>query len=544
VSETLEFFRTLFEYKPEGSWILVWAVQGPREKAKKVSHWCATPEEAAATAERLAGQWDLYFGVGLAEARYQQFERLKKGERNCLGIFGMWADIDFAGEEHTSKVYPPDLAAAERLIGDLNMPPTVWVHSGHGLQCEWVFKEPWIFETPEERERARGLCAQWKKEIQRAAKGYGWAVDSVADLERVMRVPGTVNLKGEPVPTRMLRNGGPVYTESDFIDRLPEPDPFEEPAGEVRVGKLALRRDAEPPLKKLWALQENDPKFRQSMRRERRDFPSGKNSPSEYDLSLAAVAVMAGWTDQEIADLIIFARVQNSEDVEKVLHGDQIAGAILKARRGKEHEEALNDLETAYAAPQDMAGDERQALVKGTLTVEVTGVRKIMGEPPEYVLRTAQGDVHLGNVDGLISQTKLRNSVASVTGRYIPLIKAGRWKVVAQALLDMCVEEETGPDTTDAGMVASWVGRYLESENVGEPDELTLKLRKPFSDGGATFIFVDDLRDWIRRRVGDQEPPKRIGKILKCWGAAPRKWNCSINGKATSRWVWQLPNLD
>jgi hypothetical protein len=60
-------------------------------------------------------------------------------------------------------------------------------------------------ESEEERMEARILCHRWKETLKIRARQHGWEVDSVGDLERVLRVPGTLNHKGEtPRPVRLL----------------------------------------------------------------------------------------------------------------------------------------------------------------------------------------------------------------------------------------------------------------------------------------------------------------------------------------------------
>jgi hypothetical protein len=55
-------------------------------------------------------------------------------------------------------------------------------------------------------------------------------------------------------------------------------------------------------------------------------------SQSGYDLSLATLAVLQGWSDQEIANLIIAARRQHGQQPEKALRYDYIRRTLQKAR--------------------------------------------------------------------------------------------------------------------------------------------------------------------------------------------------------------------
>ena len=94
--------------------------------------------------------------------------------------------------------YPPtilDADAAKELLATIEIKPTVLVHSGHGLQAYWLFKEFWLFESEDDRKRAKSLVTRWQAMLRAAAQRREWTVDPTADLVRVLRVPGTLNRK-------------------------------------------------------------------------------------------------------------------------------------------------------------------------------------------------------------------------------------------------------------------------------------------------------------------------------------------------------------
>jgi hypothetical protein len=199
MSEAARFLQTVFDYKPEGAHILVWTWPD------RISYWTRDLEKAAAYAERRAPEVDVYFGVGLAERAYQADQRLKKGEREAAGMYGVWADIDIAGAGHADKPYPPTLADALLLVDDVGLQPTCIIHSGGGLHVHWVFKEPWMFSDDADRQAGRILAWRFSRTLRERASRRGWYVDSVPDLERVLRIPGTLNHKlTESLPVHLL----------------------------------------------------------------------------------------------------------------------------------------------------------------------------------------------------------------------------------------------------------------------------------------------------------------------------------------------------
>ena len=111
-------------------------------------------------------------------------------------------------------------------------------------------------------------------------------MDSVGDLARVMRLPGTVNRKGDPpVEVRVVESNDRRYNPGDLEAFMAEEIPAETP--EVHVGALALRPDAEPPTEKLNRLICNSKAFSDSWNQWRGDLSD--QSQSTYDQSLADI---------------------------------------------------------------------------------------------------------------------------------------------------------------------------------------------------------------------------------------------------------------
>lgn len=107
--------------------------------------------------------------------------------------------------------------------------PSLIVHSGHGLQIYWLFKELAGFHTKDDREAFSRLCRGWQQLFQQAGRDQGWHVDSTADLARVLRIPGTYNLKTDEAREVTVREANDFrYDPSDFSD-FAEPDTSPKP---------------------------------------------------------------------------------------------------------------------------------------------------------------------------------------------------------------------------------------------------------------------------------------------------------------------------
>ena len=149
----------------------------------------------------------------------------------------------------------------------------------------------------------------------------------------MLRLPGTLNHNGAdgPVEVRILENRFDLhYAVDDFEQFLPAEESVDETTHDV-VEELVLNADAEPPALKLLDVASTSPAFWETWNRQRGDLAD--SSQSGYDLSLATITALGGWTDQEIANLIIAHRRRHGEKPEKALRGDYVRRTIGKARR-------------------------------------------------------------------------------------------------------------------------------------------------------------------------------------------------------------------
>ena len=270
---------------------------------------------------------DIYTGVGIAAPDAKLTSKTRVTSANVAGIPGLWADIDVAGPVHKKPNLPETIEAAREVLAQLPFAPTILVHSGHGLQAWWLFSSLWMFQSEEERYQAQALARWWHGELAALFHEKGWTLDTTHDLARVMRLPGTYNNKAERVPVAVLSSDGPRVSRQELLDLVPMTE--EKVVEQIcrPVGELTLNPDAESPALKFLAPFQNDSKFKRSWERRRPDFSD--QTASSYDLSLASIAA-AGWTDQEIADLIVASRKTNGDDLK--LREDYFRRTIARAR--------------------------------------------------------------------------------------------------------------------------------------------------------------------------------------------------------------------
>lgn len=238
------------------------------------------------------------------------------------------------------------------MLESLPLPPSCTVASGGGLQAWWAFQEPWDLREDGVREQAKRVARGWHETIADAAdRAGGRRVDSVHDLARILRLPGTMNWKrGEPVPVRIV--------DGPHQDRRVNPDDIVRVSlGEDQwrrgvassanvVGNLVLSSDAQPPIEKFEALKGNDEKFRRTWEHRRPDLRD--ESLSGYDMALAAITVRVGWEDQEITNLLIAHRRKWGGDLK--LRERYYAGTIENARQGMEVSNLTSEIRSSQSA--------------------------------------------------------------------------------------------------------------------------------------------------------------------------------------------------
>lgn len=213
------FLASLFGEKPDPGLVSIFTL--PDRKAQRFAD-CA---QAAAHAVEQATAQNVYVGCCLVRPDLAGSGR--GGAADVVAMPGLWADIDFAAPWHkgADKLAPQDAIIA--LAHSLPLAPSTIIASGGGLQLWWIFKEPWVFDSPEEHAQAGELAARWTATLQSwaARRGITAGVDSTGDLARVLRIPGTMNHNatphtGHPLPVAILEQNTQRYNPSDFDEYL------------------------------------------------------------------------------------------------------------------------------------------------------------------------------------------------------------------------------------------------------------------------------------------------------------------------------------
>jgi hypothetical protein len=158
---------------------------------------------------------DVYFGVGLRRPSLLKTQRGKVAD--VRGVPGLFLDIDFdcsnvpgTTKPHAAKNLPKDENDALKILACLP-DPTEIVDSGYGWHVYWLFDKVHPVGYLDTNSLSQASEQFQRKAIAHAAS-LGWHVDSTYNLDRVLRVPGTINTKaGLQKPVAALGMSGPRY---------------------------------------------------------------------------------------------------------------------------------------------------------------------------------------------------------------------------------------------------------------------------------------------------------------------------------------------
>ncbi len=181
-----EFFEIIYEYCESRLELRAFAEGLPNRRK-----FCPPNDHKTISAFCTAySQYNLYFGVGTRD------DTGKGTKENVVEIPALWADIDFKDI---------DPVGVKKNLERFPFSPSVAILTGHGVHFYWLLREPAEAEDfPVIEDTLRRICAALT------------ADPSACEVARVLRVPGTLNVKNEPVPVKVHRIENYRYNIEDF----------------------------------------------------------------------------------------------------------------------------------------------------------------------------------------------------------------------------------------------------------------------------------------------------------------------------------------
>lgn len=355
----IDFFHLLWPDKPADQYIQIWT------PGDKLSRWFLDADRAAEFVDSVRGQ-DVYTGFGLSPKDYGPHHRCVSNEISSVG--GVWSDLDLHSDAHKTKPLPRTFSGALSILPP-DLPPSLVLSTGNGLQAWWFVKEIETFENQEQRDATAALLSRFHTLLRMRSQAQGWAYDRLADLARILRMPGTTNAKDKAniKEVSVLSESGRRYNFSElkeYLDDAKIPDQAEQSkivrewAERFKDKPLVVSLDARIPQRLLDTWMDPDKvgvqvamKFRNTWEKKRHDLPD--QSSSGYDLALANFGMDAGITEQQIIDLIVHHRSIHSGRQRKSVDYFERTIARAWSRSGEQKIHLAGEEAAASEAPPD-----------------------------------------------------------------------------------------------------------------------------------------------------------------------------------------------
>lgn len=483
------------------------------------------------------GRSNIYFGVCLKKEKWPRKnvkgeEEKRATKENTLSATCAWVDIDF-------KNTP--LEVAIKRLKEFPLKTSIGVLSGGGIQTYWLFKEP--LTSVEEFARLESVN-------QRLAKILGG--DHTQDTARVLRMPGTLNVKYDPPRPSSIAPGTwrphLTYTLDDLEQYLPAeeerlqpsltPDTVVPPAGgesidveTLQVSAFAKRviREGLPAYIEFRKATDPPEKFaeRQS---------NNQLSRSEADAWAVSQLLAANLSDAQIYTIYRDPANRVGEKYRERKDGDKYLGVTVREMKKYRSEHPR----TPSGAAAEWVG-RKVGRNFGERKFEIVRVFKLAYEQPIYDVTTRvteTGEEHQTRcaLKELACFYKFREVFLAQHDMFPPTLKQGAWEDQVNGL-KFQVQKVDHEIATTNGEVRAALDEWI-SQAQHEPNEATLQYL-PVSDPETSKVYMR-LPAFMQYLQSQKIETKRreVIQILKDIGCEPGNKRF---GKGVAR-VWVKPH--
>ena len=312
-----------------------------------------------------------------------------------------------------------------------------------------------------------------------------------------------------------------------YLERDPEKPP------PVEVSDLDLNESLDA--LKFTALLSNNPKFKKSWEHKR----ESSWSLSEYDVSLASFAAYAGWSDNQIAALMISHRL-NQGTTDKTKRVDYLQRQIAKARAGVI--EGHNDLQILDTQSIEAAASDPEkclGVISEALGISIQKILKRGLEEAHYYFVVEDKDILIGKSENLFSINAVRNRIFDTEKLMIKNVSQKKWSSYFK-LFECIIEDDLEFDLNRKKETLGMLEDYLSES--GFFQEISwheaLESNDPFmKDGKIWFHAMRLLKFLMGNPIFDKNTTKsellrrlrEISMISK-----------SFSHKAIGRYYWGI----
>lgn len=473
---------------------------------------------------------------------------------NADAVLGIFADIDFShppGWRSSSRKRSNDPCPSQDVALDAikltGLKPTIIANSGHGLQVKWLFREPWEITTPKERQRAKDLLRSFLETFQRCISSQGWSfrLDSVYDLARIMRIPGTVNWKepGKPVEARLLQcDTEAVYAVDELAAQI---NVLSSTTGAIENARITDRDDLEhadrghtiltdevvragmdmPILKfaEVKAFLDKHPKAAKVWEDDNCDAGDTitDKSPSGADFCVACAAAESGSNPQEIVRLIRTRRLNNDPKdakADRLGYLKRTVEAALDAVDTETLESLSSDLISRARAGEPLTDVERDVIrqiVRQKCGLAIRNAIIQRTEPTIIELEFENGKKarFVKGYQDIHKRTAFVAILGDQTGMGITVSKQPAWEPVAFLILALCREVQVDPSFTPIGMLKDAIIDYITDAQFESDWETAARSKTPCIEDQKLYFFLNPFREWWKEKVSMSQIVRMLQEI-------------------------------
>lgn len=272
------------------------------------------------------------------------------------------------------------------------------------------------------------------------------------------------------------------------------------------------------PFQKFEALLENDTDFRRNWHHK---WTNGDLTMSGYDLRLAIIARKAGWSDEEIAGLIVEHRRKwagklgkdANQDLKKADRQAYLQQTVANAQDGAS--ECLRGGATLKQAETKIIAREaaENVIEEGNA---IQDLRRRLGIPVNRVVITGiersilywlviddDRRVCLGSAADILSQARVRTRLLAETNVVMNSVKQVEWDNVVRILLG-CADREDAADSDPIFEIAAAVAEYAEQfpgpEWEADLADSEFEKSRPLRREGNLMVSPKELLRWAQAK--------------------------------------------
>ncbi len=284
--------------------------------------------------------------------------------------------------------------------------------------------------------------------------------------------------------------------------------------------------ESEPSMEKILEISDKCPNFYGVWKRKGKQY----ESPSEEEMVLGRYAVIAGWQDQDIYQLLRAWRQEHN----------------LPAKHIGAYQLTLFNLRAEPAQQQSTSGavskDTAREILAEFFPLPIHALFCLGTMSGNY--RAIVGDnktLRLGPYEELEKQSVWRKVIFQQAGQAMAKINAKRWQSILAAFAAI-TEVEDVPDMTQTAETEQWLEDFIGNLTRGKLTYEIFRRDETFSENGVTHIRLSEMLAHVNRTYGNKATRADLAERLRVLGWRDTSITCvSPDGAQGVKTYWALP---